>query len=263
MHTVISADGTAIAYETAGAGSPVILVGGAFNDRQAAAPLASVLAPHCTVVSYDRRGRGSSGDTVPYAVEREVEDLASILAAVGGSASMFGVSSGAALAFEAAAAGLAIGRLAMFEPPYRVDGSPPLPEDFMARIAELTSSGRNGEAVEYFLTKAVGLPGQAVAQMRGAPRRPASMWPALEAMAPTLVYDNLILGDGSLPAERLAAVTVPTLVIDSTASPDWLRQAAKAVAGALADAQHRSLDGGFHDVPPQVLGPVLQAFLAG
>jgi len=258
MHTVTSADGTTIAYETTGAGPPVILVGGAFHDHQAAAPLAAVLAPHFTVVSYDRRGRGSSGDTAPYAVEREVEDLAGILAAVGRPARMFGVSSGAALAFEAAVAGLGIPRLALFEPPYRVDDTPGPPEDFTTRIAELTSSGRNGEAVEYFLTKAVGLPDQAVVQMRRAPT-----WPALEAMAPTLVYDNLILRDGSLPADRLAAVTVPALVIDSAGSPDWLRQAAKAVAGALAHAQHRSLDGGFHNVPPEILGPVLGSFFAG
>lgn len=258
MHTVTSADGTTIAYQQSGTGSPVILVGGAFNDHQTAAPLAAVLAPHFATVSYDRRGRGSSGDTAPYAVEREVEDLASLISAVGGSASMFGVSSGAALAFEAAAAGLAIPKLALFEPPYRVGDAAGTAADLGAAIAELTSSGRNGEAVEYFMTRAVGLPEQVVAQMRRAPT-----WRALEAMAPTLVYDNLILRDGSLPAERLAAVTVPALVIDSTGSPGWLRQAAQSVAGALAHAQHRSLDGGFHDIPAQTLGPVLRSFFAG
>ena len=257
MNKVTSADGTTIAYETSGAGSPVILIGGAFNDHQTAAPLAAVLAPHFTAVSYDRRGRGSSGDTAPYAVRREVEDLAAIIAAVGAPVFVYGLSSGAALGFEAAAAGLAIGKLALFEPPYRVAANHRKAEDFIARLTELISSGRNGEAVAHFMTKAVGLPDGAVVHMRRTP-----VWPALEAMAPTVVYDSLILGDGSLPADRLAAVTVPALVIDSAGSPDWLRHASEAVASALANAQHRSLRGGFHDVPPKILGPVLESFFA-
>jgi pimeloyl-ACP methyl ester carboxylesterase len=257
MNNVTSADGTVIAYETSGTGSPVILVGGAFNVRQSAAPLAARLAPHFTAVSYDRRGRGGSGDTAPYALQREVEDLAAIIAAVGGPAFIYGLSSGAILALEAAAAGLAIRKLALFEPPYRVGGSPRLPEDFIARLSELTSSGRHGEAVEHFMTRAVGLPASTVAWMR---RRPS--WPVFEATAPTVVYDSLIVGDGSLPASRLAALTVPTLVIDSTGSPGWMRQVSRVVAGTLADARHRSLAGGFHDIPAEILGPVLESFFA-
>lgn len=257
MNKVTSRDGTVIAYELSGEGAPVILVGGAFNDHRTAAPLAAVLAPAFSVITYDRRGRSESGDTPPYAVRREVEDLGSLIEQADGPAFVYGLSSGAALALEAAAAGFAIRKLALFEPPFRIDGSPQRPADYLARLTGLTAAGRRADAVEYFLTRAVGVPAEVVAQMRKTPT-----WPGLAAMAHTLVYDELIVGDGALPAERLAAVPVPTLVIDSNGSPDWLRQAALTVAGAVAGAQHRSLDGGFHAVPPQTLGPVLASFFA-
>src|ERR671937_2228400 len=174
VRQVRSKDGTTIAFDQPGDGPSIILVGGAMSTRSASVPLAALLAPHFTVFAYDRRGRGASGDTAPYAVEREVDDLDALISAAGGSAFVFGHSSGAVLALEAAARGLAITKLALYEPPFIVDDSrPPLPKDYVAHLTELVSSGRRGEAVAYFMTTRVGLPVDAVAQMCHDP-----MWPA-------------------------------------------------------------------------------------
>jgi pimeloyl-ACP methyl ester carboxylesterase len=254
---VQSSDGTEIAYERSGTGSPIILIGGAFNDRSTAAPLAAQLAPHFTVFTYDRRGRGDSGDTAPYAVAREVEDLAALIAEAGGTVALYGLSSGAILALEAAAGGLPVTRLALFEPPYTVADSRPRPSATLpAELAELTRAGRGDDAVALFLTRLVGLPPEAVAQMRQAP-----MWPGLVKLAHTLVYDTAVSGDGTLPAGRLAAVTVPALLINSNGSPDWLHVAAHAVVDTLPDARHRTLEGQFHSVEPEVLAPVIVEFV--
>jgi pimeloyl-ACP methyl ester carboxylesterase len=256
VHTVTSADGTTIGFERRGQGPPVILVAGALNDRSTAEPLATHLATDFTVYSYDRRGRGDSGDTPPYAVAREIEDLAALIAEAGGAACLYGVSSGAMLAFETAAAGQPVSRLAMFEPPYAVAGAPAsVSTDMSSRIAELLAAGRRGDALEYFMSEAVGLPPDTVAGMRGSP-----MWQGMVALAPTLAYDTAISGDGSLPAQRMASVTVPTLVLDSAESHGWLRQAAEAVAEALPNGRHRSLPGQFHQIPPDMLAPVLAGF---
>ena len=178
----------------------------------------------------------------------------------GGSAFVCGVSSGAALALEAASRGLAITKLALYEPPFIVDDSRPrLPEDFATQLTELLSSGRRGDAVELFMTKAAEVPVEVVAQMRHAP-----IWPEVEAVAHTLIYDTTIMGDNNaLPTERVASVTVPTLVIDGGASPMWMRNAAQAVADALPNAQRRTLAGQTHDVAPEALAPVLEEFFAG
>jgi len=260
MGKIFSKDGTAIAFDRQGSGPPIIIVAGALSDRSAGAPgLVTLLQKHFTVFSYDRRGRGASGDTAPYSVDREIEDIEALIAEAGGSAGAYGVSSGAALALEAAAHRLAITKLALFEPPYRVnDSAPKPPADLTARVAEMTASGRNGEAVELFITKAVGLPPEAVAQMRNAP-----MWTGLEAMAPTLVYDFTIMGDGSFDAGRMASVTTPTLAIASNTSPPWLRQAVQAVADALPNGETEFLEGQFHNVPPERLAPVLEKFFSG
>src|SRR5712691_7270416 len=207
MNTTTSRDGTIIAFDRSGEGPPVILVGGALSDRGAAAQLAVLLAPHFTVVAYDRRGRGDSGDTPPYAVDREIDDLETLIGEAGGSAFVFGHSSGAALALEAAARGLAITKLALYEPPYIVDDTrAPLPEDYVAHMAELVSAGRRGDAVEYFMTTAVGVPPDMVAQMRSSP-----MWEGMEGLAHTLAYDGAVMGDhmagGPLPADRWISVT--------------------------------------------------------
>lgn len=259
MDKACSSDGTSIAFEKSGNGPAIILVGGALSDRSAGAPLAALLAPRFTVFSYDRRGRGDSGDTAPYAVEREVEDLAALIREAGGSAFVFGHSSGAALALEAAIHGLAITRLALYEPPYIVDDSRPrVPEDFPARLAGLLAADRRGDAVTLFMTEAVEVPAEMVDQMRQTP-----IWPAMEALAHTLMYDITIMGDNSLPTERAASVTVPTLVMDGGESPAWARNAVRALADALPAARRRTLEGQTHGVAPEAIAPVLAGFFAG
>jgi pimeloyl-ACP methyl ester carboxylesterase len=256
MNKVISKDGTPIAFDQSGDGPPVILVSGGSVDRSSNAPLAAQLAQHFTVFNYDRRGRGPSGDTPPYAVEREVEDIAAVIAEAGGSAFLYGTSSGAALALEAAASGLAITKLALWEPPYILDNSRPRPPANTAAIYnDLVSAGRRGDAVEYFIVKVVGLPPEFAAQARSSP-----WWPAQEALAHTLAYDATIMGDYSLPAERAASITIPTLVLDGGASFDWIRHTAQAVAATIPNAQHRTLEGQTHDVAPEVMAPVLREF---
>src|SRR5229473_1793970 len=190
MKTVVSADGTKIAFDQTGEGPPVILVVGAFNDRATGAPLAKALESRFTVLNYDRRGRGASGDTQPYAVEREVEDLDALIREVGGAARVFGYSSGGSLALEAAARGLNITKLALYEAPFMVgddDSRPRPPKDMARQLAKLVASGRRGDAVELFQTEMVGIPEQVVVQIRHAPFRPA-----LEAAAhgPTEVNQN-------------------------------------------------------------------------
>ena len=255
---VRSKDGTPIAFDRVGDGLPVILVCGGSTDRMANAPLAALLAPHFTAFNYDRRGRGDSGDTPPYAVEREVEDLDALIAEAGGSAFVWGTSSGAALALEAAARGLAIMKLALWEPPFIVDDSRPRPPVDTARTyTELVSAGRRGDAVEFFMTKVVGLPAEFVAQARNAP-----FWQAQEALAHTLAYDATIMGDYSLPTERASSVTTPTLVIDGGASPVWTRKTAQVLTDILPNARHRTLAGQEHNVAPEALAPVLVEFFA-
>jgi pimeloyl-ACP methyl ester carboxylesterase len=259
---VISRDGTAIAFDQVGKGPAVILVGGALSDRSAGGPLAALLAPRFSVFSYDRRGRGDSGDTAPYAVEREVEDIEALIEEAGGSAFVYGMSSGAVLALEAARR-LAITRLALYEPPFIVDDSrAPVPEHYVKQVTELVSSGRRGDAVEYFMTKAVDVPAEYVAQMRSAP-----FWQGMEAVAHTLAYDGAIMGNTlsghPLPADRWASVTVATLVMDGGDSPTWAHNGVQAIVDILPNAQRRTLAGQTHAVTPEVLAPVLTEFFGG
>lgn len=263
MNKTISKDGTVIAYEKTGAGFPLILVGGALNDRSAGAPLAALLAPHFTVFAYDRRGRGDSGDQSPYAVEREVEDLQAIIVEAGGSAFVFGHSSGAVLALETAARGLAIAKLALYEPPFVLDKSrPPQSKDYGKHLSDLLSSGRRGEAVEYFMIMAVGVPSEAVAQMRRTP-----MWARLENAAHTLVYDQAIVENNTpgnmLSATRWVSVTMPVLVVAGGASPVWQQNAVQALVDLLPSAKRFSLEGQTHRFVPAVLAPVLVDFFTG
>ena len=263
MLKVTSKDGTAIAFDRTGQGPAIILVGGALSDRRAAATLAPLLAPHFTMFAYDRRGRGDSGDTPPYAIEREIEDIDALIKQAGGSAFAFGTSSGAALALEAVARGLAITKLALYEPPFIVDDSrPPLPKDYVAQIARLVSAGRRSDAVEFFMREAVLVPTDFLAQMRDMP-----MWAEMERLAHTLIYDGAIMGDSmqgnALRAERWVNVTVPTLVMDGGASPAWARNAVQALTNALPDAQRRTLEGQTHGADATVLAPVLIEFFKG
>jgi pimeloyl-ACP methyl ester carboxylesterase len=259
MRTAISADGTKIAFDQTGQGPPVILVVGAFNDRSTGAPLAKALESQLTVLNYDRRGRGASGDTQPYAVEREVEDLDALIREAGGAARVFGYSSGATLALEGAARGLNITKLALYDPPFMVgDGVPRPPKDLAGQLAKLVASGRRGEAVELFQTRLVGIPEPVVAQLRHAPFRPA-----LEEIAHTLVYDATVVGDLRLPAAQLRSIKAPTLVVYGGESPAFLGDAAKALAAALPDGRVRSLEGQSHDIVPMALAPVLLDFFGG
>jgi pimeloyl-ACP methyl ester carboxylesterase len=294
MNTVISADGTIIAYTQTGTGPALILIDGALCYRGAgpATPLAALLASQFTTFTYDRRGRGESSDTSPWAVEREVDDLEALIAAAGGTAHLYGVSSGAMLALLAAERGVAVGRLGLFEPPFPagawrreaaaqpVAGPPvaaqavaaqpvlgasrheasaepvaarPVPgTELHQALAELVAAGRNGEALEHFQL-AIGLPRETVIGMRQAPFRPA-----LEAIAPTLVYDTAITT--SLPLSRLSTIDNPALVIASADSADGLHTAAKAASEALPNACLVHLPGRFHDVPAEDLAPVLADF---
>jgi pimeloyl-ACP methyl ester carboxylesterase len=259
MDTVTSADGTTIAFDQYGDGPPVIMAAGAFNTRSTTDPLARALAAQFTVLNYDRRGRGDSSDTTPYAVDREIDDLAALITAAGGSAAVFGYSSGATLVLRAAATGLPITKLALYEPPFRTDDSHlGLPPDFPAKLAGLVSAGRRGDAVELYQTQAVGIPAEVVAQLRHAPFRPG-----LEAIAHTLAYDAAVVGDLSLPAGLLATVTAPALVISGENSPPFLRNASRAAAAAPPGGWLAVLPGQTHDIDPQATAPVMAEFLAG
>jgi len=263
MNKVVSKDGTEIAYEKTGDGFPLILVGGGLSDRSAWAPLATLLAPHFRVFAYDRRGRGDSGDAAPYAVEREVEDIQALIAEAGGSAFVFGHSSGAVLALDAAARGLDVPKLALYEPPFMIDKSrPPLPKDYREHLGELLTSGRRGEAVVYFMTIAVGVPPEVVAQMRQSPT-----WARLENAAHTLVYDQTIMDNSttgtSLPAARWTTATMPVLVVDGGASPAWRRNAVQALVDLLPSAKRFSLEGQTHRIDSAILAPVLVEFFDG
>jgi pimeloyl-ACP methyl ester carboxylesterase len=262
MNQVISRDGTAIAFDRSGQGPAVILVGGAFQYRAIDPPtaqLAGLLAQHFTVFHYDRRGRGESSDTQPYAVERETEDLEALINEAGGSAFVFGMSSGGALAFEAAGRGLAIIKLAVYEPPFNSgdEQAHQAAEHYTRELSALLSEGHRGDAAAFAMTT-WGAPAEAVAGMRQTP-----IWPLFEAVAPTLAYDNAIMGDGSIPTEQLASLTIPTLVMAGGASPTFMQNAAQEVAHALPNAKLRILEGQTHDVAPRVLAPVLVEFFAG
>ena len=260
MNEVISKDGTPIAFDQSGHGPALILVTGALTTRADWSHLAACLAPHFSVFAYDRRGRGESGDTMPYAVEREVEDLDALLTEAGGSAFVFGHSSGAALALETAVQlGKKVKKLAMYEVPYNDDHEAQRAwRAYIQQLTELLAANRRGDAVALFM-QYVGMPAEQIKAMRQAPA-----WPQLEAIAPTLAYDHTaILGkDGSVPIERAAHVLVPTLVMNGGGSYPFMYETARALSQAIPHAQLRTLEGQTHDVAPEVLAPVLVEFFA-
>lgn len=261
MSTVRSQDGTTIGYDKTGDGPPLILVDGALCSRSLGPmpKLAALLAQNFTVYTYDRRGRGESGDTAPYAVEREVEDIAALVAAAGGSALVHGTSSGSALALEAAKRIPGITKLALYEAPFIVDGTrSALPDDFLARLNGSIAAGRPGDAVKQFM-KFVGTPAVFVAMM---PYTPA--WSKLKAVAHTLPYDITVLSGHQagkpLDPEEWKAAEVPALVMDGGKSPAWIRNAARQLADVLPAAQHRTLDGQTHMVKAPAIAPVITEF---
>lgn len=261
MGTVTSQDGTRIAFDRVGAGPAVILVDGAMCYRASGpmAPIAKLLAPYYTVFTYDRRGRGESTNVLPYSVAREVEDLQALIAEAGGSALVCGLSSGAALALEAAHQGAPISRLALFEAPFFVDDSrTPLPSDFISRLDQAVASNQRGEAVSMFM-KLVGVPAIFIALMRFLPP-----WKKLLAVAHTLPYDMRIVSEHQwgrpLSSERWSGATMPAMVIDGGKSPAWMRNAARELAGVLPRARYETLPGQTHMVQAKVLAPALVKF---
>jgi pimeloyl-ACP methyl ester carboxylesterase len=258
MHTTSSADGTTITYETCGQGPALILVDGALCYRKMgpSRKVAEALREHFTVVTYDRRGRGESTDTAPYSTGREVEDLAALIAAVGGSAYLCGFSSGAVLALDAAASGLPVTGLALYEPPFIVDDSrPPAAADYVDQLNTLLSANRRGDAVRLFM-RHVGMPGPLVALMRFMPA-----WGKLKRVAHTLPYDGQIMGDTQLgrplPTTRWPGTKVKTHVIVGGKSPAFFHNGTKMLAELLPNADHRVLDGQTHMVKAKALAPLL------
>jgi pimeloyl-ACP methyl ester carboxylesterase len=261
VNFLTSKDKSTIAYDRYGSGAPVVIVNGALGTRQTEAALAELLAPDFTVYTYDRRGRGDSGDAAPYTVAREIDDLHAVVVEANEPVCLYGTSSGANLALEAARCGLPIIRLALWEPNFIGDDSrPPLPEDYVQRLGELISADRCGDAVEYFMTAAVGLPAEFVTPMRQMP-----MWPALEAVAHTLPYDGEVVGDsmaGTAPRpERWGSVSTMTLVLDGGQTP-WLTAGADAIAAVLPHAQRHTVPGQPHNVSAEAIAPVLRDFFA-
>jgi len=257
MGTVTSSDGTTIAFDRDGHGPALVIIGGGPTTRSAQAPLPALLAPRFTVYNYDRRGRGQSGDTVPYATSREYEDLEAVIDAAGGTACVYGASGGGIIALQAAAHGLAITKLAVWEPPYIVPGSrPPVPADYPQRLADLLAEGRRGDMLELFFTAAAGMPAEFVAPMRQSP-----FWAESEKLAHTLIYDAMLTGDFSMPTRQMATIVIPTLVIDGATTP-WLSTSAEALAAALPAAERRTLAGQPHNVDPAAIAPALAEYFA-
>jgi len=258
MSTVTSRDGTTIGYDRSGSGPAVIIVDGAFCSRAfgPSPKLAPLLARHFTVFAYDRRGRGQSGDTPPYSPAREVEDLAALIQAAGGSASLVGLSSGGALSLEAAASGLPIRKVVAYEPPYVDDTGERGGAAHEGRIASLLAAGNRGGAVKYFMKDMVGAPAPMVVMMRLMPW----IWRKLEAVAHTLPYDARIMTQFRIPRARFASVPVPVLMMNGTKTDSRLREAARTVASVVPGAQYRELERQTHNVSPGVLTPAVVEF---
>jgi len=254
---VTSVDGTQIAFDRLGQGPPVVVVSGMFCDRQTTRELAEQLAQRFSVINYDRRGRGESGDTAPYAVEREVEDLGALITEAGGTASVYGHSSGAGLALNAAASGLPITQLVLHEPPYGPDdeeskrSARELAENVRAALPE----DRRADAIKLFLADS-GMPPEMVEGMSGDPK--------MHSVAPTMLYDFEVMGDfsrgGTIPDDLVSAISVPTLVIAGGTSPEFFRDTAARIAEVLPNGKHTVLEGQDHGAPADVVAPVVAGF---
>ena len=258
---VRSKDGTLIACERSGSGPALILVDGALCSRSfgPSPALAPLLTPHFTVYSYDRRGRGQSGDTAPYSPAREIEDIAALVDAAGGSAFLLGLSSGGALALQAAAAGLPLRMVAAYEPPYVDDSGLRDGAAHHGRLTRLVAEGNRGGAVKYFMKDMVGAPSPMVAMMRLMPW----VWRKLEAVAHTLPYDAAVMTGFRIPRELYAAVDVPALVMNGGKTDPRLQEAARTLATVVPTARHRELPGQTHNVKPEVLAPAVVEFFTG
>jgi pimeloyl-ACP methyl ester carboxylesterase len=280
MRTVTERDGTTIAFDQYGEGPTLILVAGALGVRSPhpmSRQLSELLSGQFTVIDYDRRGRGDSGNTIPYAVQREVEDLEALIDAAGGSAFLYGLSSGAVLALEAASSlPNKVKKLAMYEPPFIVnDSRPPVPKDYVEQLNAAIGAGRPGDAVEIFMTKAILIPPEFVAQMRNAPMNESfgddavkpPEWTDMEKVAHTLAFDGMVMGDTMsgkpLPSKKWYGNHAPTLVITGGNSESFFHDGARALVNDLPRAQHRILEGQDHAVSPEALAPLLIEFFTG
>ena len=258
MNKAISKDGTVIAYERSGQGPALILVDGALCSREFGSmpKVAALLSPHFTVYVYDRRGRGESGDTLPYAKEREVEDIAALINEAGGSASLVGASSGGALALQAAASGLPIRKVVAYEPPYVHEGESGGAEH-QRELERRIAAGDRGGAVKYFMRSMVGVPAPFVVMMQLMPW----IWRKMKRVAHTLPYDTAVMTEFKIPRARLASIKVPVLAMHGSKTDDRLAKAARAVADSVPGAEHRTLAGQTHNVSPKVLVPAVIEFL--
>lgn len=261
MASLVSADGTRIAYEVLGpdAAPAVVLVDGAmcFRDAGPMRPIAQALAGEVTVVLYDRRGRGASTDTAPFSVEREIEDLDALVDAAGGRAALFGMSSGGALALAAAVAlgGDRVPRLSVYEPPYLPEPAIPAAAEYTAALNDALAADDRERAVELFLRR-VGVPEAGIEGMRHSPA-----WAPTLALAPTLAYDDAALGDSRIPVQLVRRSAVPLLALAGGASPEFLRFGAEGLADAAPDGRYVVVDGQTHDVQAGALAPHLLEFL--
>lgn len=257
MNKVVSKDGTTIAYDKVGEGPVVIIVLGALNSRKTGAKLAKMLAPHFTAISYDRRGRGNSTDTAPYAPEREVEDLAAVIDDVGGSVYLYGHSSGAAIAMQTAKKlPKQVKKLAVYEAPYVLNADElKATKDYDEQLKKLLAAGKNGDAVALFI-KHVGVSDKQIAALQRMP-----MWKGLVAMAPTLAYDSDTLGEGyALPKALLTGITTPTLVMHGGKGSESMRGTAEAISKTIPKAKLLTLEGETHGVSPKAVAPILMDF---
>jgi pimeloyl-ACP methyl ester carboxylesterase len=268
LETTKSADGTVIAYDRAGDGPPLVIVVGAFCDRKAFVPPAS-LTRRFTVCTFDRRGRGDSGDTPPYSPDREVADLAAVIEAASGPGPLasgpltsgpfvFGHSSGAALALRAAARGVPMARVVAYEAPFVIPGTRELAEDPSGRITALVAAGRRADAVKFWMTDVVRAPAEVIPMMENSP-----MWAGLQALTHTLPYELALTGDQGVPVDELARITAPVLVLGGANSPDWFHRTVRATTDAIPGARLVMLDGQDHGAPPEVIAPVLTEFFLG
>jgi pimeloyl-ACP methyl ester carboxylesterase len=263
MHTVTSKDGSTIAYDRYGSGPAVILVGGALSYRKfrKMEELAELLADHCSVINYDRRGRGDSTEAGPFALDREIEDIEALIEAEGGSASLWGWSSGGALALRAARAGIGVERISVYEVPFIVTPGHKRPTpDYSARLDQLVAAGDRSGAIKHFMRNAMGIPAPFVALMRLTP-----MWKGMKSTAHTLPHDWAALGEHTmygapLDAEEWVQVSMPTQVVNGEKSPEVLQQGSHALAQVLPNAELRELAGVSHNVKMKVLAPVLGDF---
>jgi pimeloyl-ACP methyl ester carboxylesterase len=255
METLTSSNGCRIAYDRSGSGPPLVLVGGAFSSRASAAPIASELAADFTVYCFDRRGRGDSDDQAEYATEREVEDLAAVIEVAGGDAFVFGQSSGGALTLESAAAGASIRALVVNEPPYTGTAGSSLRR--ADELAALIAAGHPDRAAELFM-RGSGIPKAVIEQTKASPG-----WQGMVEIAHTLSYDVRVCNDGVVPVDRLGRISCPVLATAGGASPTWAPAVARTIAGAVNEGEWRTLEGLGHNVPVEVLGPLLRERFLG